>query len=84
VADAHGPDEWLGGEDRLQFPDLALGPSPFDPGRARRSRYAGRVIAAIFQPLEAVDDARAHRRQAHDADDAAHGPSLPFAAQEAP
>ena len=33
---------------------------------------AGRIIAAIFEPLQRIDDQRRHRRVAHNPDDAAH------------
>src|SRR6516162_6564811 len=59
---------------QLQVLDLALGATPvqtavLDGGDARR------IIAAIFEPAQRIDESASHRIRSEYADDAAHGSS---------
>ena len=72
VADADRGGQRLGEQHRLQFPDLALGPTPLD-ATVDQGGHAGGVIAPVFQPLQAVDQTGNGRANACHANDAAHG-----------
>jgi hypothetical protein len=56
-----------------RFADLALGPAALDLA-VHDGGDAGRVVAAVFEPLEAVDQPVRDGLGSDDADDAAHGP----------
>ncbi|MNE37016.1 hypothetical protein D3C80_1308540 [compost metagenome] len=71
VADADGPGQGFGGQDGLQFADLALGAAALDAA-VDDGGDAGGIIAAVFQPLQAVDQTGNDGACARDADDAAH------------
>ncbi|MNT56625.1 hypothetical protein D3C72_1939390 [compost metagenome] len=71
VADADGPAQGLDGQDGFQLADLALGAAAFDAA-VNHGGDAGGIIAAILQPLQAVDQAGNDGACARDADDAAH------------
>ena len=62
-----------GGELRLEVPELALGASPREPPVLER-RDAGGIVAAVFEPLERIDELRRRRLGADYADNAAHFP----------
>jgi hypothetical protein len=72
VADPHRGGQRLLGEQRLQAAQLALGPAPLDMA-AHEPGHTRRVVAAVLQPLQALDQPCGDGRNAHDADDAAHG-----------
>jgi hypothetical protein len=60
---------------QLQVLELALGATPvetavLDGGNARR------IIPAIFQPAQRIDESTGHRFRSEYADDAAHGSFL--------
>src|SRR5690606_4042011 len=55
-----------------QILQLALGAAALDPA-VDDGRDAGRIVAAIFEPLQAVDEKRANLTEPDDADDSAHG-----------
>src|SRR6516225_6939224 len=60
---------------QLQVLELALGATPvqtavLDGGDARR------IIAAIFEPAQGIDESAGHRIRSEYADDAAHGSFL--------
>ena len=71
VADADRAGQRRALEQRREVDELALGAAPLDMAVGQR-RDAGRVVAAIFQPPEAVEQQRRRRRLAQNADDAAH------------
>ncbi|MNT26274.1 hypothetical protein D3C72_1618360 [compost metagenome] len=71
VADADGPGQRVGGQHGLQLADLALGAAAFDAA-VDDGGDAGGVIAAVLQPLQAVDQTGDDGACARDADDAAH------------
>ena len=56
--------------------ELALGAAPRD-GTMFQRRDAGAVIAAIFEPLQRIDQARRNRLDADDPDNPAHQ-AVPF------
>jgi hypothetical protein len=72
VADADRADERLGGQPRLEVHQLALGPAPVDMA-VHQGGDARRIVAAILESLQRVDQQRRDRRFTDDADDAAHG-----------
>ncbi|MNI62711.1 hypothetical protein D3C73_1180420 [compost metagenome] len=71
VADADGPGDRISRQDGLQLADLALGATALDAPAVLHGD-AGGIIAAILQPLQAVDQARDDGAGSGDADDAAH------------
>ena len=71
MADAGGAGERVLLEPALQVLELALGAPPGQVPRFQRGN-AGRVIAAIFQPLERVDQLTGDRLMAEDSNNAAH------------
>ena len=77
VADADRAGERLGGELGLEVLELALGAPPLEPAVLER-RDAGRIIAAVFEPLERIDDRPGDRPAAQDADNAAHRRYVPL------
>ena len=76
VADAGVAGERLLGELGLQVAQLALG-APARQVAVFQRRHAGQVIAAIFQPLQRIDQKRRHRFLTEDANDPAHVRKLP-------
>ena len=71
VADADGARERRLGELDLEVAQLALGAPALQPPVLQRGD-AGGIVAAVFEPLQRLDDLRRDRRLAEDADDAAH------------
>ena len=71
MADADGGLQRIGGQHLLKRPDLALGAAALDLA-AHHAGDPGRIIAAVFQPLQAVDQPLLHRPRPDDADDPAH------------
>ena len=59
------------GQHRFQGCDLALRPAPLNLA-ADHPGHAGRIIAAVFQPLEGIEQPGLDRDIPDDADDAAH------------
>ena len=49
------PAERLGGKFRLEVLELALGPPPVQPAVLER-RDAGRIVAAVFEAFQRIDD----------------------------
>jgi hypothetical protein len=64
-----------GGELRLEVPELALGASPREPPVLER-RDAGGIVAAVFEPLQGVDDRTRNGARPENADDSTHRKSL--------
>ncbi len=71
VADADGAVDRVLAQAPLQIGQLALGPAALDPA-ADQGGDAGRIIAAILQALQRLDQAGRDRPGPDDADDAAH------------
>ena len=71
VADADAAGQRVGLQQRFQIGQLALGAAALDPA-IHQGGDAGRVIAAIFQPTQSLDQRRGDLALANDADDAAH------------
>ena len=71
VADPRVPGHRLGEQERLQVAQLALGLAHGELAVCQRSD-ARTVIAAVFQPPQAFDQAVRDRRAPGDSDDAAH------------
>ena len=72
VADADGAGQRLDAEPRLEIHQLAFGAAALDVAVVQGGD-AGRVVAAIFQPLQRLDQQGRDGRFADDSDDAAHG-----------
>ncbi len=72
VADADGAEERLAQQPRFEVLELALG-APAHQLAAFERGDAGGIVAAIFQPLERIDELRRRRLLPDDPDDAAHG-----------
>ena len=72
VADADRAGQRLAAEPRLEIDQLALGAAALDVAVDQRGD-ARRIVAAIFQPLQRLDQQGRDRRLADDSDDAAHG-----------
>ena len=79
VADAGVAGERLLGELGFQVAQLALR-APAGQVAVFQRRHTGRVIAAIFQPLQRIDQERRHRFLTEDANDPAHVRKLPDSA----
>ena len=62
---------WL--EPAGEVAELALGPAALDPA-VDQGRDPGRIIAAVFEPTQPLDQPRCDPFLADDADDAAHQP----------
>ena len=74
MADADRSRQGLFAKPPLQIAQLALGTTTIQPTAIQR-RDAGRVVSAIFETLQRVDEAPGHGLVADDANDAAHGDS---------
>ena len=72
VADAVGAVERLQPDDFFQVAQLALGAADLQTFAIAAHRDAGRIIAAIFQPPQALDDDRHDPLLADVSHDAAH------------
>src|ERR1700730_1578207 len=72
VADADRAGQRRHAESRLEIDQLALGAAAVDVAVDQRGD-ARRVVAAIFQPLQRLDQQRRDGRFADNSDDAAHG-----------
>jgi hypothetical protein len=55
VSDTPAPHEWIGAQRLFEVPELAGGPPPQQLSVAHDSD-PGRVIAAILEPAQALDD----------------------------
>ena len=75
VPDTDRARERLGLEPRLQVHQLAFSAAAVDVA-VHQGGDAGRIVAAILEPLQRVHQERRDRRFADDADDAAHGVCL--------
>ena len=76
VADAGLARQGLGLEDRFQFAQLAWGAPAFQHA-VDLGGHPGGVIAAIFEPAQAVDQTRRHLSRPDNTDNAAHCCCLP-------
>ena len=63
-------------EPRLEVRELALGAAALELAALER-RDAGGIVAAIFEPLERIDQLLRHRGASQNADDAAHAVKYP-------
>ena len=71
MADADQPVQRLRLQAALQIDQLSLGAAAPQIAVLDR-RHAGRVITAIFQPLQRIDDQRRDRRLADNSNNSAH------------
>ena len=76
VADADRAQERRGGELGLEVLELALGAPAFELAVLER-RDARRIIAAVFEPLQRVDDRARDRPRPENADNSAHPQGSP-------
>ena len=60
-----------GGELRLEVLELALGAPALEPAVLER-RDAGRIVAAVFEPLQRIDDRACDRPGPENPDNSAH------------
>ena len=65
VADADAAGERRAAELVLEVAELALGAAAREVAVLQR-RDAGRIVAAVFQPLQRIDQQRRHRRRARE------------------
>ena len=73
VADADRPGERRRVELGLEVLELAFGAQPGQPAAFER-RHPGRVVAAVFEPLEGGKNVPRHRLGSQNANDSAHRP----------
>jgi hypothetical protein len=73
VADADHALQWRFRQPQFEVLELALGPPARQVATFER-RDTGRVVAAIFEPLQSLDDRIGDRRAPQNSDDPAHGP----------
>ena len=71
VTDAGPAGERLPVELFLEIAEFPLGPPPRQPAAFER-RDAGRIVTAVLQPLQRLENERRHRRRAENPDNAAH------------
>src|SRR5580704_6109636 len=71
VADADGARQRLLGQPHFEIAELAFGTTAGQVAGLQR-RDPGRVIAAVFQPLQSIHHAARDRLAAQDTDDSAH------------
>ena len=85
MADAGGARQRRARHDRGEVAELALGPPPLDHAVHQRGD-AGAVVAAVFQPVQRIEDHRGRRPASDHAHDPAHqpGPFLRAARNVAP
>ena len=74
MADADGAVQRLLGQLGFEVPELAGRPSPGQAAVLQR-RDTGRVVTAIFETLEGIDEVKRDGACSQDADDATHGAS---------
>ncbi len=79
VADADRAVHRLAFEPGGEVGELALGAAPLDAA-VDQGRDPGRIVAAIFEPPQPLDQLGRDRRLRDDADDAAHQPFFPASA----
>ena len=77
VADAGRAHQRLGLQLQLEIAQLAFGAAAAEMAVVDGGD-AGRIVAAIFEPLQRVDQLLSDRPLAEDANDAAHRPLLPL------
>jgi hypothetical protein len=79
VCDAGAPGERRLGQRRLETRHLPGHAGALQAaGLAAQHRHAGRVVAAVLEPMQALDQDRDHVALGHRPDDAAHAVSLPW------
>ena len=71
VADADRPAERRRGEFRLEVLELALGAPPLQSAVLER-RHAGGIVAAVFEPLQRIDDRARDRPGPENPDNSTH------------
>ena len=76
VTDANRAGDRAPGDQTLQLAELALGAAKLD-GAVGERRQAGRIVAAVFEPPQPVEDVRRRLIRAGDADDSAHSSGTP-------
>ena len=74
VADADRPAKRRRGKLRLQVLELALRAPPLQPAVLER-RHAGGIVAAIFEPLQRIDNRAGDRPSPENPDNSTHGKS---------
>ena len=65
------------GNQAFELDELALGPAKLDQAVGER-REAGRIVAAIFEAPQPVEDVRRRLIRARDTDDSAHSSGTPL------
>ncbi|MNN99761.1 hypothetical protein D3C81_2194900 [compost metagenome] len=73
MGDAQAAGQGLSGEGLFQFADLARAATAFQLAFAAEERYAGAVIATVFEALEALDQDRGDITLGDGANDSTHG-----------
>ena len=81
VADADRPLERRRIELGFEVLELAFGAQPGQPAAFER-RHPGRIVAAVFEPLEGGKNVPRHRLGSHNANDSAHRPVSDFGSPE--
>ena len=75
VADADRAAKRRRGKLRLQVPELALGAPPRELAVLER-RHAGGIVAAVFEPLQRIDNRARDRPGPENPDNSTHSGSL--------
>ena len=81
VADADRPLQRRGIELGFEVLELAFGAQPGQPPAFER-RHPGRIVAAVFEPLEGGKNVPRHRLGSHNANNSAHRPVSDFGSPE--
>src|SRR5262245_7650077 len=76
VRDPDPPIERLAGKARLEVLQLALGAAALEMTTFERG-YASRIIAAVLEPLERIEEMPCHRLPPQNSDDSAHEATVP-------
>ena len=76
LPEADRPGERLHLQPRLQVDQLALGPAASQVARLQ-GRHAGRIVAAVFEPLQRLDNAARYRIPAEHPDNSTHASVSP-------
>ena len=78
VADANCAADGAPGDQAFELDELALGAAKLDQAVGER-REAGRIVAAVFEAPQPVEDVRRRLIRARDTDDSAHSSGTPLA-----
>ena len=78
VADARSAADGAPGDQLFELDELALGPAKLDQAVGER-RETSRIVAAVFEAPQPVEDVRRRLIRARDTDDSAHSSGTPLA-----